>query len=69
MPGAWCTHNELSERGRGTRRLNTRADMNLGPSSKILLVTEGMFGEEINRTVRKVREGCPKVTAHTEPPP
>lgn len=28
-----------------------------------------MFREEINRTVRKVRQGCPKVTAHIEPPP
>lgn len=43
--------------------------MNLGPSSNIHLVTEGMFREEINRAVRKVREGCPKVTAHIEPPP
>lgn len=41
--------------------------MNFGPSSKIHVVTEGMFREEINSTVRKVRQGCPKVTAHTEP--
>lgn len=27
-----------------------------------------MFREEINRTVRKVREGCPKVAAHIELP-
>lgn len=68
MPGAWCTRNELSKLSHGTRRLNMRADMNLGPSSKIHLVTEGMFREEINRTVRKVREGCPKVAAHIELP-
>lgn len=42
--------------------------MNFGPSSKVHLVTEGMFREEINRTVRKVREGCPAVTAHIESP-
>lgn len=66
MPGAWCTRNELS---RGTRRLNTRADVNFGSSSKIRLVTEGMFREAINSTVRKVRQGVLKWLLTQSPSP
>lgn len=42
--------------------------MNFGHSSKIHLVTGRMFRKEINITVRKAREGGPKMTAPTEPP-
>lgn len=42
--------------------------MNFGHSSKIHFVTGGMFREEVNIIVRKVRAGDPKMTAPTEPP-